>query len=396
MALYQQRMKRKEAIVLPCTNELLVKNQLELEQLNQKYIELYDLSPICYLTLDESGLIVDANQSSADLLGLNKSAVKHKNFSRYIAANYQDIFYQHINSVITNMALEICKIKLFKRKDSLFYAQLNSKTIINTVTSQKQILIFISDITGSNNSKKISKNIPDLDKTLSMSELTNKIAHDINQPISAIYNYLHGCIRRLESGDFEVDQILGALNKAANQSHRTNEIILRMKNFSCKNILCLEAICINQLIHEAISLVICEMTDYPVEISYREINYHSSIVLDRVHIQQVILSLLRNSIEAMRDELIRNPKIIIETNILNPSEIEIMVMDNGPGILPENIHKLYDPHFTTKSYGIGLGLAVSRYIVEAHEGVLSLSSEPNQGTCAKIILPLRVSCLPDP
>jgi two-component system cell cycle sensor histidine kinase/response regulator CckA len=381
-------------IELELQNEELLRSQLELEESRNKYIDLYDFAPTGYFTLDEHGLITEVNQLGADLFGVNKNALVDKNFSRYVAINYQDIFYTHKKNVLSDMKFETCEVKLLKRNDAMFYARLNSRSVMNSLTGQKQILTFISDITV----HKISEELRDERQvkltsnnlTRSMTELTTKIAHDINQPIAAIYNYLNGCIRRLEKGDFQVDEILKALNNAVNQSHRTNEIILRMKNFSCKDVLYYESVCINKIINEAISLINYEIADFSLEINYREINYHSSLMLDKIHIQQVILNLLRNSIEAMRDEKTREPKLIIETNILSKSEIEICIMDNGPGIKAENIPKLFDPHFTTKSYGIGLGLAVSRVLVEAHGGTLSILSDPVYGTSAKILLPIRI------
>jgi two-component system cell cycle sensor histidine kinase/response regulator CckA len=380
-------------IELELQNEEILRSQSELEALRNKYINLYDFAPAAYFTLDEHGLITEVNQLGADLFGVNKNSLINKNFSRYVAITYQDAFYKHKKKLLSDSNLEICEVKFLKRKDAMFYARLNSRIVLNSLTGQKQILIFISHITDHQISEELcdqkQAELYDINLTRSMSELTLKMAHDINQPVSAIYNYLHGCIRRLEKGDFQVDEILTALNNAVNQSHRTNEIILRMKNYSCKDFLYYESVCINEIINESISLIEYEILDSPLKINYLEINYHSLLMLDKIHIQQVILNLLRNAIEAMGDDKTREPKLIIETNILSKSEVEICIRDNGPGIKAENLHKLFDPHFTTKSYGIGQGLAVSRLIVEAHGGTLVISSDSLNGTCAKILLPIR-------
>lgn len=224
------------------------------------------------------------------------------------------------------------------------------------------------------------------DRTSSLGELTSAIAHEINQPFAVIANYLHGCIRRLESGNYQVSDLIHALGQAVKQSQLTSDIIHRLKNFSCKSALNYKPECINSVIAESVSLLKHEAEGFPVGITFKPITHPPLIVLDLTHIQQVVTSLARNAIEAMREANTKSPALKIEAELVSETSVEIRVIDNGPGIADAISDKLFTPHFSTKPNGAGLSLAVCRTIVEAHGGQISFYSNPNGGTCFRFTL----------
>lgn len=147
----------------------------------------------------------------------------------------------------------------------------------------------------------------------------------------------------------------------------------------------------NTILNQTLSLLKHEMIDYPVNIQYEPIVNPIKIKIDRFHIQQAILNLTRNAIEAMKDNIIKEPKILIEINKLNSNVLEVSVFDNGPGFSQEILAKVFEPHFTTKPYAIGLGLTVSRSIIEKHGGHLFALPNPAGGACVGFTLPCSVS-----
>ncbi len=120
---------------------------------------------------------------------------------------------------------------------------------------------------------------------------------------------------------------------------------------------------------------------------YESVNSLPLVKLDKLHIQQVILNLARNSIEAMRDANTKEPKLFIEVRLVNNNVIEITILDNGPGFEQALAHKLFEPHFTTKTYAMGLGLSVSRTIVEKHGGQLTAQVNASGGAYFQMTLP---------
>lgn len=381
-------------IELELQNEDLLKAQCELEESRDKYVDLYELAPVGYFTLNENGLIVEVNNTGADLLGVEKYSLINRSFSRYIAPNYQDIFYHHRLSAFKEMVTKSCEIKLLRRGGSLFYVQLESKALINHKTGNKQLLTFVTDITRRIQSQELMHQLylkmSHIDRISSMGELTSTITHELTQPLFIIQNYLHGCIQRLQSGHFQIDALLHAIQQAEKQTHRATEIILRMKNFTCKGILAQELSNIDILIQETITLINYEIGEFPITIQYKPGCHLPDVMLDKIHIQQVILNLARNAIEAMRDDHTPQPMLIIETDSPSNEWVTISIVDHGPGFSLDIFHKLFEPHFTTKSYGIGLGLAVSRTIIEAHGGQLLAVLNPTRGASFKFTLPVSI------
>jgi PAS domain S-box-containing protein len=356
-------------------------------ELQNKYNALFDFSPLGYFIIDHNGLIIHANTSAANLLGLKKDSLFDKMFSRYIAPDSQKDFSQFQSKALKLQSLQKSEIKIMKRKNSIFYAQIHGKSIINAL-GKNELLIIINKASNLKQSEDLAYSHP-TDGIMYKHELSLTFVKEMNEPISIISNFLHGCIHRLETGNFKPENLLQSMRQATEQLHRTSEVILHMKNFACKGILNYELVNLDTLIKDIIALTKKEIEEYPVEINYRPMNGLPKIMLDRIYIQHAILNLARNAIEAMREGSIAYPKLIIEINRPSKEIIEINIIDNGPAFKLETAHQLFDPHYTTKPYGIGLGLITSRHIVESHGGKLCVELYSTCGACFKILLPIK-------
>ncbi|TAK74730.1 MAG: PAS domain-containing sensor histidine kinase [Gammaproteobacteria bacterium] len=363
---------------------------LELEESRHRYANLYDFIPFGYFTLNQHGRILEVNEAGANLIGIKKQKLIDSNLSRYMIANSQPIFNEHCNSTLNEMSLNTCEVKFLRKGGSSFYAQINSKAIANSITDEKYLLMFITDISNQKEQEEHlhshKHKIASMDRTRSMGEFAEIISHELNHPLGVILNYLHGSIRRLEQGSFELKDIVHALKQASEQSQRVTEIILRMKNFTYKGTMNFELIDINDIIKVVISLIQYETLEFPINIHYLPIKNPPLLTVDKIHIEQVMVNIARNAIEAMRDAKVSEPRLIIEANQVTPNSIEICVIDNGPGVQSDTLPKLFSPYFTTKPYGVGLGLAVSRTIIEAHGSQLVVEANPFGGACFKFIL----------
>lgn len=222
----------------------------------------------------------------------------------------------------------------------------------------------------------------------SMGEMASTLAHELNQPLAAIANYTKGCVRRLESGNFQLEQVLHAMRQAALQSERAGEIIHRMKNFVRKGKLYYEAADINKIIREMVTLINYELREFPVNIKLELSEQIPNLPVDKVQIEQVILNLLRNAIEAMQDAKTVKPTLIIRTLMPSSDIMHVDVVDNGPGFSAEIGQQLLTPYFTTKPKGMGMGLAICRTIIEAHGGHLSARLNPEGGAWFQFTLPI--------
>jgi PAS domain S-box-containing protein len=384
-------------IEIELQQENLLKTQSELEESQNKYLNLYDLAPIGYITMDQNGLILEINQPGAELFDIDKQSLVNRSFSRYISPEFQNIFHSLRLLALEKMTLQSAEIKLIRKNGPLFYAQLNIKAVINSMTGNKELLTFICDISERKQSEQELHarhiNMSLLDRSNSMGELASIMAHELNHPLGVISNYINGCIKRMENDEYIKEEILDALCSANKQLQRATEIILRMKNLSSHSDLKHETNCLDNVIRQAMTLIEYESLDFPLQINYHATKYLPPLVLDKTHIQQVILNLGRNAIESLRDAGTSNPKLTIEVNHINMSTVEISIMDNGPGVKDAHLPELFNPTFTTKPYGVGLGLAVCRTIIESHGGKLSVTRNPTGGACFKFTLPIKTETL---
>lgn len=378
-------------IELEIQNEDLIKAQMELQVSHDKYAVLYNLAPIAYFTCNCEGLIIDVNQAGLYLLGMQKNVLINRCFSRYIVPEFQLLFSQFRKMVLTESSSHVCELKLLRWSGPSFDARLECRAIQDINSVEMQFLMCVKDITDRKKSEKSMHlrqvKMASIDRMRSMNEQIFSIANNQNHSLAVLDNYIYGCIRRLESDKFNADDLLNILKKVAQQSRILANIILQMKSFSSKTIFRYESANINTIIKEILSLIDYEILEFPIKIHYEEVDGFPAMKIDKLHIQQVILNLARNSIEAMRDASIGEPKLLIEVRQLNQNVIEITMLDNGPGFEPSIAHKLFDPHFTTKSYAMGLGLTVSRTIVEKHGGQLIAQMNSAGGASFQLSLP---------
>ncbi len=357
----------------------------ELDQIRKRYADLFDFSPAGLFLIEDTGLIQKVNLAGAKILGINEVDLLNKNFSRYIAPDFQYEFSKYRKCMVKSMLLQTCELKLLQRHKPLFYAQLVGKASVDTKTGKVELLIMIATVSSR---KQTEESSLQQNNDSSNNMPSNPMVTYLNQPLAIIANYIYGCIHRLESGNYQIPNVLQALKQAEQELHRTAEIIMRMKNFSCKEIFKYELMCINSVIEEVINLMNYEIVEYPVAISYRATKGLPKIMVDRIYLQQAILNLARNAVEAMLETNMPDPKLMIEINRPSKEIIEIKLIDNGPAFKLESVHKLFEPHFTTKTYGVGLGLAVSRIIVESHGGKLLVELNPTRGACFTVSLPI--------
>lgn len=376
---------------LEIQNEDLLKIQIDLEESQSKYIDLYDLAPIGYFSINKEGLINEVNIAGCQLLGLNKQALINRCFSRYIVPEDKTLFAEYRLRAFKEMTLQSFELKLLSWNQPAFHASFQCKVIENSRTGHRQLLTFITDISArkhAENSLHLDRmKMAVIDRLRSLNELVYGIAYDQNNSLTIINNYLHGSIRRLETGTYQADELLHTLKKAVSASYALEEVIKKRKSSTAKTIFRYEYTNMNTIISRTISLLSHEVLDFPVMIQYEPMHNFCKVKLDQYHIQHTLLNIARNAIEAMRDSNTKEPKLLIETLQKNKDTVEVVISDNGPGLIKDSIPRLFEPHYTTKSYGVGLGLTVSRAIIEKHGGELFALSNPSGGACVGFTLP---------
>ena len=226
-----------------------------------------------------------------------------------------------------------------------------------------------------------------------MGQMASTMAHELNQPLTAVVNYLAAGRQLLASGAGE--RVGEMLEKAAAQAQRAGDVIRRLRGFVSKGETERRIQSLNQLVEEALALALVGSRQRGVRISLEFDDALPAVVVDHVQIQQVVLNLVRNAVEAM--EAVERRELTIGTRAIpDQSLVEVIVADTGPGIAPELADRLFQPFVTTKPTGMGLGLSICLEIVEAHHGRLTTAPRPTGGTVFRVSLPIASqSDLPD-
>lgn len=223
----------------------------------------------------------------------------------------------------------------------------------------------------------------------SMEEMASGMAHEISQPLAAIVNYTQGCVRYLQNDKHDPEQLIEIMKKAVTQAQRAGEVIHRLKNFFCKGQLFKTPCKMNSIIRETVSLIRGDLNTAKTKIDFAlEKNVHL-ISADKIQLQQVLLNLIQNAIDAMQDNDLKNRRIHIQSKTIDENTIEIIVRDTGPGFPKELTHKVFEPFFTTKAHGRGMGLAICRSIIEAHGGQFLINPNTNNNSSIGFRLPIN-------
>lgn len=221
-----------------------------------------------------------------------------------------------------------------------------------------------------------------------MGEMASGIAHEVNQPLSAVVNYTQVCLRFIQNENIDIEKLTDTLKKANQQALKAGQIIHSMREFVKPRKIHRSTVDINDLIYDAISIFEADFKQNLIAMRFELTKNLPCVIIDRVQIEQVILNLIRNSIEALKElPQFTQRQLSIETSLNPVHYIVVRVKDNGPGLSPIQREKILTPFFTTKASGMGMGLSISRSLVEAHHGTLHFNSKEDKGTTFYFTLP---------
>jgi two-component system sensor kinase FixL len=258
------------------------------------------------------------------------------------------------------------------------------------IAQQRFFTGFIRDLTESQKTEmrlqELQSELVHVSRLTALGEMASALAHELNQPLSAIANYMKGSRRLLEESTDERSATLrDAMDRAAEQALRAGQVIRRLRNFVARGDSERRVEDVKKLVEEASALALVGVKDKGVRVRF-ELDPKTDFVLaDKVQIQQVLLNLMRNAIDAMEDSDRR--ELVIAMAPRSDNMVEISVADTGAGIAPEIAVQLFQPFVTSKRQGMGVGLSISRSIVEAHGGSIAPRPNPGGGTVFSFTLP---------
>ena len=230
-------------------------------------------------------------------------------------------------------------------------------------------------------------NLERVARVTTMGELTASLAHELNQPIAAAVANAYTCLRWLGRKQPDLEEARAAATRIVGNGKLAGELITRIRSQFEKTAVKREAVDVNEVIREMIALLRSEVMRHHISIRVELADDLPQIIGDRVQLQQVTMNLIMNSIDAMKD-VEQTHEIAIQSQLVENRQLIVSISDTGVGLPPQQRDKIFDAFFTTKPHGIGMGLRISRSIVESHGGRLWAADNPPHGASFSFTLPI--------
>lgn len=345
------------------------------------------------VVIDRDGKMLSFNGSAVRQFGYSAEEALGQNVSILMPSPYRE---QHDGYMDRYLAtgekriIGIDRLVVGRRKDGSTFPM---KLAVGEMRRGNRIYFtgFIRDLTEREQSAAMldqaRSELARLARLNELGEMASTLAHELNQPLSAIANYVQGSQRMLDRIEGEVPPTLrNALEETAKQALRAGDIIRHLREFVTRGDTDKEPADLNQLIEQAGTLALVGSQERSIKSVFDFSAGGRMVMADRVQIQQVLINLMRNAMEAMRDS--ERKELTVRTRWLEGGRMQVEVEDTGPGISDEIAPQLFQPFVTSKTHGMGIGLSISKRIIETHGGELTVSRNAAGGATFAFALPL--------
>ena len=344
--------------------------------------------------LDPEGIILEANQTALDFIGLTNADVVGKPF-------WETPWWTHspqLQKRLKDGVMEAAHGKLVRfeamhvgKEGQAAVIDFSLKPVLNEQGETVLIIPEGRDITerkhAEEEAQRMQQESAHVMRLSTMGEMASGMAHELNQPLTALVSYCGTAVKLARDIPSLPEGYIDILERASGQAHRAGEIIRHLREYVSKGINNKTQVVLDDLIQGVIDFISWERRDTDIQINYLPGSLVHEVFVDKVEIEQVLINLIRNSIEAIRDAGITGGQVDIATRPAAEGSVEVTVSDNGPGIDPAVAGSLFEPYQTSKEDGMGMGLSISRSIIEAHNGKLWVDEQRQQGALFCMSIP---------
>ncbi|HVP13154.1 MAG TPA: PAS domain S-box protein [Phycisphaerae bacterium] len=347
------------------------------------------------ITMNDRGIITSFNSAAAAIFGYSPNEVIGRSASVLMPSphseNHDDYVARYVRTGearVIGMRREV----LGMRKDgSVFPLEIICSDV--RLPGRQMFTGVVQDISARVRAEELARQrqmeLTHVARLTTMGEMATGLAHEINQPLAAIVNYIQACLQRIHGGEPRPVVLLPDLERASDQAERAGEIIERIRNFIREREPRRTAVDLNGLAREAADLMRSEARQTGARVLLELEDSLPRVTADPVQIEQVLVNLMRNGLEAMAGNGNGLRQLTIQTHRTNDESVECAICDTGPGLPDGDTDRIFESFFTTKQHGLGMGLPISRTIVEAFGGHLSAASGPERGAVLRFTLPIH-------
>lgn len=392
-----------EAMFVGIIHDITEQRQSEqnLREREARLSSILETVPDAIVIIDDRGIIESFSPAAERLFGYAFEDVFGKNVKLLMPEPYRgehDAYMAHYNATGEKRIIGKGRVVVGCRRDGTTFPM--ELAVGEIIVGQRRLFTgFIRDITERQSTERrlqdLQAELVHVSRLSEMGQMASALAHELNQPLSANMNYVKAARRTIDSGSDapEILRALDLLDKAGAQTARAGQIIRRLRDFIEKGQSNRSRENLNSVVEEAIALGLVGAADANVKVSIRLRADLPAVPMDKIQIQQVVLNLIRNGIEAM--ESVKRREMTIATGTDGAGALFVTVADTGPGLAPEVAAKLFQPFTTTKKTGMGIGLSICRSIIESHGGELWAEPNANGGVTFSFRLPERDEAEPN-
>ena len=366
----------------------------ELEESERRFRAIFNSSFQFIGLLDPEGTILEANQTALDFIDCSNADVVGKPF-------WETPWWAHspqLQKCLKEGIVEAARGKLVRfegehlgKDGQRIVIDFSLKPVLN---EQSEIVLIIPegrDITervlAEEAAQRMQQESAHVMRLSTMGEMASGMAHELNQPLAALVSYCGTALKLAREMPSLPAGYIDILERASGQAHRAGEVIRHLREFVSKGSNNKSRVVLDKLIQGVIDLVSWELRDSDIQVVFQQDPRAHEVCVDKIQVEQVLINLVRNSIEAIRGAGISGGQVDIATRLTADGSIEVSVADNGPGIDPSMSNSLFDPYQTSKETGMGMGLSISRSIIEAHNGKLWADEQRQQGALFSMRIP---------
>src|SRR5271157_893162 len=339
----------------------------------------------------EQRTVVDVNRETCESLGYTRQEIIGKTPMAFHPDSYQ----AEMESVTERAAAgeTVSDRHWHRRKDgTMFPVEVHTTRVL--YAGRHFLLMVARDISdrlrGEEQREKLRQleaDLAQINRVNMMGELTASIAHEVNQPLSGIVSNASACLRWLAADAPDVEEVREAVRDIVRDGKRAGEVVARIRALTKRAVGPRERLDLNETIREVLALVRDAARRSSVIVRTQFADDLSPVAGDRVQLQQVVLNLVMNAIEAMSSVAERGRELVIATRNVDPDQVQVTVEDSGVGLDPNTKNKIFDSFYTTKPGGMGMGLSISRSILQAHGGRLWATAKDSPGTVFHFTVP---------
>lgn len=358
-----------------------------------RYRSLYNNTPVMMHSIDHEGRIISVNDHWLQSLGYKRVEVLGRPSTDFLTEESRRLAIDVILPEFFRQGdVQDIEYQMVKKNGQVIDVLLSAVSDRDEAGQNMHSLAIIVDVTDRNraveSARKHQEELALMARRNTVGELASGLAHDINQPLTAISNYAQCCVMKLSGGDVDAKHLGGVLTQITQQCDRAAQIIRRLRHFVSKGELRCSKADMNHLVCEAIVLLQPQAKSDRIEIQLDLFDQDLVVEVDEIQIQQAIFNIATNAVEAMADRDLETRRLIVRTARSNNQMVQVTLEDTGPGLSDDVAKHMFDSFYSTKSNGMGMGLAISRSIVESHGGKITVESNEREGSVFQFRLPL--------